>query len=193
MMRYLRLSLLVLAVTATGCGYNRIQAMDEQVNSAKGQIAAQLQRRADLIPSLVETVKGYAKHEETIFIEVANARAKLAGSVQSGNIEEMAQANQAMNGSLGRLLAIAENYPQLKADAQFLRLQDELAGTENRIAVSRSDYNASVKDYNTYIRGFPQVITAKVTGAKARPYYEAAPGSNVAPTVDFTKPAAAPK
>jgi len=99
-MRYLRLSLLVLAVTATGCGYNRIQAMDEQVNSAKGQIAAQLQRRADLIPNLVETVKGYAKHEETIFTEVANARAKLAGSVQSGNVEEMAQANQALNGSL---------------------------------------------------------------------------------------------
>jgi LemA protein len=161
MMRYLRLSLLLLAVTATGCGYNRIQAMDEQVNSAKGQIAAQLQRRADLIPNLVETVKGYAKHEETIFTEVANARAKLAGSVQSGNIEEMAQANQAMNGSLGRLLAIAENYPQLKADQNFRQFADELAGTENRISVARQDYNTAAQQYNTFIRTFPYNLTPR--------------------------------
>ncbi|HSR90955.1 MAG TPA: LemA family protein [Gemmatimonadales bacterium] len=186
MMRYLRLSLLVLAVTATGCGYNRIQAMDEQVNSAKGQIAAQLQRRADLIPNLVETVKGYAKHEETIFTEVANARAKLAGSVQSGNVEEMAQANQAMNGSLGRLLAIAENYPQLKADQNFRQFADELAGTENRISVARQDYNTAAQQYNTFIRTFPYNITAKVFGSGGpKPYFEAKEGAEEAPSVKF--------
>src|SRR5262245_37426518 len=122
MMRYLRLSLLLLAVTATGCVYNRIQALDEQVNKAQGQIAAQLQRRADLIPNLVETVKGYAKQEQTIFTEVANARARLAGSVQSGNLEQMAEANQALNAPLGRLIAISEAYPQLKSDANFRAL-----------------------------------------------------------------------
>src|SRR6185503_20582435 len=121
-MRRLLLALAILLVT--GCGYNRIQALDEQANGYKSQIEVQLQRRADLIPNLVETVKGYAKHEETIFTEVANARAKLAGSVQSGNVEEMAQANQALNGSLGRLLAIAENYPQLKADQNFRQFAD---------------------------------------------------------------------
>jgi LemA protein len=99
-------------------------------------------------------------------------------------------ADAQLTGALGRLLAISEAYPQLKADQNFLRLQDELSGTENRIAVSRSDYNAAVKDYNTYIRGFPQVITAKVTGAKARPYYDAPPGAETAPTVDFSKPGA---
>jgi LemA protein len=188
-----RFLVLLLPLTLGACGYNRIQTLDEQASSSKQQIEVQLQRRADLVPNLVATVKGYAAHEEAVFTEVANARASVGGAIKSGDPAQQVAADAQLTGALGRLIAVAENYPQLKADAQFLRLQDELAGTENRIAVSRSDYNAAVKDYNTYIRGFPQVITAKVTGAKARPYYEAAPGSNVAPTVDFSKPAAAPK
>jgi LemA protein len=184
-----RFLVLLLPLTLGACGYNRIQTLDEQASSSKQQIEVQLQRRADLVPNLVATVKGYAAHEEAVFTEVANARASVGGAIRSGDPAQQVAADAQLTGALGRLIAVAENYPQLKADAQFLRLQDELAGTENRIAVSRSDYNAAVKDYNTYIRGFPQVITAKVTGAHARPYYEAAPGSNAAPTVDFSKPA----
>jgi len=163
---------LVLPFLLSACGYNTIQTMDESAAAAKQQIEVQLQRRADLVPNLVETVKGYAAQEEKIFTAVAEARAGLAGAVQGGDVAKMANANDAMTGALGRLLAISENYPQLKSDANFLRLQDELAGTENRIAVSRTDYNNAVRDYNAYIRKFPAVLTAKVTGAKAREYFE---------------------
>ena len=169
----------------SGCGYNQIQTYDENASQAKQQISVQLQRRADLVPNLVNTVKGYAQHEEAVFTQVAQARAGLAGAIQTGDPQQMATANNALTGALGRLIAVAEAYPQLKADQGFLRLQDELAGTENRIATSRSDYNQAVQTYNTYIRKFPQAITAKVIGAKPRVYYEAAPGSEVAPTVDF--------
>jgi LemA protein len=169
----------------SGCGYNQIQTYDENAQQAKQQISVQLQRRADLVPNLVNTVKGYAQHEEAVFTQVAQARAGLAGAIQSGDPQQMATANAALTGALGRLIAVAEAYPQLKADQGFLRLQDELAGTENRIATSRSDYNQAVQTYNTYIRTFPQAITAKVTGAKPRTYYESAPGSEAAPTVDF--------
>jgi LemA protein len=183
------LALTPLLLGVGGCGYNQIQQKDEQAAQAKQQISVQLQRRADLVPNLVNTVKGYAQHEEAVFTQVAQARAGLAGAIQSGDPGQMATANAQLNGALGRLIAIAEAYPQLKADQSFLRLQDELAGTENRIATSRSDYNEAVKDYNAYIRQFPQSITAKVTGAKSRTYYEAAPGSETAPTVDFgTRP-----
>ena len=178
---------LLAPLALAGCGYNRIQMLDEQASSAKQQIEVQLQRRADLVPNLVNTVKGYAAHEEAVFTEVANARAALSGAVRGGDPAQQVAANAQLTGALGRLLAISEAYPQLKADQTFLRLQDELSGTENRIAVSRSDYNAAVQAYNTYIRGFPQVLTAKVTGAGARPYYEAAPGSETAPGVDFSK------
>jgi LemA protein len=183
----LRLLALLAPFTLAGCGYNRIQTLDETASSAKQQIEVQLQRRADLVPNLVATVKGYAAHEEEVFTQVANARAALSGAIRSGDPSQQVAADAQLTGALGRLLAISEAYPQLKADQQFLRLQDELSGTENRIAVSRSDYNAAVRDYNTYIRGFPQVITAKVTGATARPYYDAPPGSDAAPTVDFSK------
>ena len=178
-----------LAVLTTGCGYNKIQQLDERAQAYQGQIEVQLQRRADLIPNLVQTVKGYAQHEEAVFTNVANARSGLLNAVKSGDAEQMATANAAMTGALGRLLAVVENYPQLKADQGFLRLQDELAGTENRIAVSRNDYNGAVNEYNAYIRQFPAVITAKVTGAKPRKYYTAAPGSTEAPKVDFSRPA----
>ena len=182
-----------------GCGYNTIQTLDEQANSAKQSIEVQLQRRADLVPNLVSTVKGYAAHEEGVFTQVATARAGLAGAIKSGDAAQMANANATLTQGLGRLLAIAEAYPQLKADQGFLRLQDELTGTENRIATSRNDYNEAVKQYNAYIRQFPTVITAKVTGAKTREYFEVTdPGAREAPKVDFSKapsvgaPAAAP-
>jgi LemA protein len=174
-----------LFLTLGGCGYNQIQRLDETATTAKQQISVQLQRRADLVPNLVNTVKGYAQHEEAVFTQVAAARAGLAGAIQTGDPQQMATANGQLTGALGRLIAIAEAYPQLKADQGFLRLQDELTGTENRIATSRNDYNEAVRAYNTYIRTFPQAITAKVTGAKPRTYFEAAPGSEAAPTVDF--------
>jgi len=182
---------LALPLALVGCGYNKIQTLDEQSNSARSQIEVQLQRRADLIPNLVSTVKGYAAHEEQVFSEVAQARAGLLGAVQSHDPQQMADANAAATGALGRLLAISEAYPQLKADASFLRLQDELTGTENRVAVARGDYNKAAQDYNTLIRTFPTALTAKVTGAKPKPYFEVTNGANrEAPTVDFSKPAA---
>jgi LemA protein len=178
---------LVLSLVA-GCGYNTIQTLDEKVNAAESQIKVQLQRRADLVPNLVETVKAYAKQEQTVFLGVAEARARLAGAVQSGNLDSMAAANQALNAPLGRLLAIAENYPQLKSNENFRALQDQLEGTENRIAVARQDYNETVNSYNAYIRRFPQVLTAKVLGKKPRSYFELqTPGAAEAPRVDFSK------
>ena len=180
-----------LLLVSAGCGYNRIQQLDEQANGAQGQIEVQLQRRADLIPNLVNTVKGYAQHESDVFIQVAQARSGVLGAVQTHDPEQMANANAQMTSALGRLIAVAENYPQLKADQQFTRLMDELSGTENRIAVARGDYNTAAQEYNTYIRQFPQALTAKVTGAKARNYFNVTtPGAREAPTVDFSHPAA---
>jgi len=184
---------LVLPLALAGCGYNTIQTLDEQSNSARSQIEVQLQRRADLIPNLVSTVKGYAAREEQVFSDVAQARAGLLGAVQSHDPQQMADANAAATGALGRLLAISEAYPQLKADQSFLRLQDELTGTENRIAVARGDYNNAAQDYNTYIRTFPTALTAKVIGAKPKQYFEVTNAANrEAPTVDFSKPPAVP-
>ncbi len=189
-MRSRKWLVLALPFALAGCGYNRIQSLDETANAARSQIEVQLQRRADLIPNLVATVKGYAAHEEQVFSEVAQARAGLLGAVQSHDPQQMADANAAATGALGRLLAISEAYPQLKADQGFLRLQDELTGTENRVAVARGDYNQAAKDYNTLIRTFPTALTAKVTGAKAKPYFEVTTGANrEVPTVDFSKPA----
>ena len=173
-----------------GCGYNTIQTYDEQAASAKQQIEVQLQRRADLIPNLVATVKGFAQQEQDVFVQVAQARAGLLGSIQKGDPQEMANANAQLTGAIGRLLVVAEAYPQLKSDQNFLRLQDELTGTENRIGVARTDYNGAVERYNTYIRRFPAALTAKVTGAKPRQYFEVTtPGAREAPQVDFSKQA----
>jgi LemA protein len=177
--------LVALALATSGCGYNQIQTMDERVSQAKGQIETQLQRRADLIPNLVETVRGVAKQESTVFTNVANARARLSGAVQSGNVGEMAQANQELTQGLGRLLAIVENYPELRSSESFRALQDQLEGTENRISVARQDYNAAVGEYNGYIRRFPYNLTAKIFGQGPREYFEAAPGSEAAPEVKF--------
>jgi LemA protein len=178
--------LAALAVLA-GCGYNTIQTKDEAVNSAASQIQTQLQRRADLVPNLVETVRGVARQESTVFISVAEARGRLAGAVQSGNLQDMAEANAALNAPLGRLLAIVENYPELKSSQNFLQLQDQLEGTENRIAVARQDYNRTVEDFNAYIRRFPYNLTAKVFGhGKPREYFElTSPGAAEAPKVKF--------
>ncbi|MFL5552434.1 MAG: LemA family protein [Gemmatimonadaceae bacterium] len=177
MKRRMVLALTPLLLGLGGCGYNQIQRLDENAAQSKQQISVQLQRRADLVPNLVNTVKGYAQHEEAVFTQVAQARGALSGAIQTGDPAQMAAANQQLTGALGRLIAVAEAYPQLKADQSFLRLQDELAGTENRIATSRNDYNEAVRNYNAYIRTFPQAITAKVTGAKPRTYFEAAAGT----------------
>lgn len=180
---------LLLLLPLGACGYNRIQSLDEQAGAAQSQIEVQLQRRADLIPNMANTVKGYAQHEEDVFIKVAQARSGLLNAVQSKDAEQMANANEQMTSALGRLLVVAEQYPQLKADQNFIRFQDELAGTENRIAVARNDYNQAVNAYNAYIRQFPAVITAKVTGAHPRKYFTATSGAQQGPpTVDFSKP-----
>ena len=179
---------LPLFVAATGCGYNQIQTLDEQAQSAQQQIQTQLQRRADLIPNLVNTVKGYAAQEVTVFTNVANARAQLNGAIRTQDPAAMAKANDQLTGALGRLLAIAEAYPDLKSNQNFMNLQDELTGTENRIAVARGDYNQAVQQYNTYIRTLPQSLTAKFIGAKPRTYFEASASAQTAPTVDFSTP-----
>lgn len=172
---------------ASGCGYNTIQTRDEAVNAAGSQIKTQLQRRADLIPNLVETVKGFARQESTVFIAVADARSKLSGAVQSGNLQQMAEANQALNAPLGRLLAIVESYPELKSNQNFLDLQNQLEGTENRISVARQDYNQSVEDFNAFIRRFPYNLTAKLVGhSTPRAYFElTSPGAAEPPKVKF--------
>jgi LemA protein len=180
-----RTSLLALVILASGCGYNTIQTMDEQVSQAKGQIETQLQRRADLVPNLVETVKGVAKQESTVFISIAESRSRLSGAVQSGDVGEMSAANQALTQGIGRLLAIVENYPELRSSESFRALQDQLEGTENRISVARQDYNTAVGNYNGYIRRFPYNLTAKIFGQGPREYFEAEPGAEDAPAVKF--------
>ena len=144
----------------------------------------QFQRRNDLIPNLVETVKGYASHEEGVFKEIADARSKLLAAKTPA--ETIEAANQ-QSSALGRLLAVVENYPNLKANEQFNRLMDELSGTENRLSVARMRYNEKIQEYNTTRRRFPSNVTAKVFGFKEYPYYEAPPSSQAAPKVDFNK------
>ena len=173
------------AVVTSGCGYNRIQTLDEEVNAFQGQIEVQLQRRADLVPNLVNTVKGFAAQELEIFDRVTAARAQLGGAIESGDLAAMAAANQTLTAALGRLIAIAEDNPEIQSNENFRMLQDQLEGTENRISTARQDYNASVREYNAYIRRFPQVLTAKVIGAGAREYFEAEAGAAEVPTVEF--------
>jgi LemA protein len=185
-MRRSRYAVPLLALLVAGCGYNRIQTLDEQVNGFESQIRVQLQRRADLIPNLVETVRGYAQHEERVFTEVTEARSRVGSAIQSGDLAQMAAANQGLTGALSRLIAVSENYPQLKANENFKALQDQLEGTENRISTARQDYNTAVQTYNSYIRTFPQLITAKLTGKKARAYFDlTTPGAAEAPRVNF--------
>jgi len=165
-------------------GYNNLVKISEGVNGSWSQVQNQLQRRADLIPNLVETVKGYASQEKEVFTEVANARAKLAGAT---TVAAAGQADQALTGALGRLLAISESYPQLKSDANFRALQDELAGTENRIATARRDYNNAVQSYNTKTKTFPTSLYARMLGFGPKDYFKPNVDVNNAPAVDFSK------
>jgi len=174
--------ILVIAGMSLAGIYNRLVAQDQQVKAAWAQVQNVLQRRADLIPNLVETVKGYATHEKEVFENVAEARSRLAGETSP---REAAAANAGLTGALGRLLAIAENYPALKANENFIRLQDELAGTENRIAVERMRYNEAVQAFNTSIKRFPTNFLARMLGFSEKEYFEAEPGAQEAPKVKF--------
>src|SRR6195256_5225958 len=168
---------------------NTLVSKNEAVKAAWSQVDLVLQRRADLIPNVGETVKGYAKQEQTVFGDIAKARSAL---LSAGSPQEKIAANQQLDGALGRLLVIVENYPQLKSNENFLRLQDELAGTENRIAVERKRYNDTLRDYNTYVLQFPNSLYAGFAGYKQNPaYFQASEASRQTPKVDFgTKPAA---
>jgi LemA protein len=165
---------------------NTLVSKNEGVKSAWSEVDVQLQRRADLIPNLVETVKAYAKQEQTVFGDIAKARSAL---LSAGTPTEKIAANNQLDGALGRLLAIAENYPQLKSNENFLRLQDELAGTENRISVARKRYNDALQDYNTYVQQFPASVFASFAGFKPNDaYFRAAEGSREVPKVNFGTP-----
>jgi len=162
---------------------NQLVSKDENVKSAWSQVDIQLQRRADLIPNLVETVKGFTKEESTVFGDIANAR---AGLLNARDPKEKIQANGQLDSAFGRLLALVENYPQLKSNEQFLRLQDELSGTENRISVARRHYNETLRDYNTFVRQFPNSIWANMLGFHVNDaYFEASAASRTAPNVKF--------
>ncbi len=184
MKRVLLTALATLIVS--GCGFNRIQSLDEQVNSFESQIKVQLQRRADLVPNLVATVRGFAEQELEIFDAVTQARTRLGGALETGDLGEMAAADQTLNTALGRLLAIVEDNPEIRSNENFRALQDQLEGTENRISTARQDYNAAVQAYNSYIRRFPQIMTAKMIGARPRDYFEVTDESvTQVPQVEF--------
>jgi LemA protein len=172
-----------LVVLFGACKYNALVNASETVDSSWAQVENVLQRRADLIPNLVETVKGFAAQEKEIFTQVAEARSRLAGAASPA---EAARANEGLSSALGRLLAIQENYPQLKSNANFIRLQDELAGTENRIAVERKRYNDAVRDFNASIKRFPNNLFAGMFGFDTREYFEAEETAKEVPKVNFT-------
>ena len=181
-----RLFLGLAALSLSSCGYNRIQTYDENISAYQSQIEVQLQRRSDLIPILVATVRGIATQEQEVFIAIADARARLGGAIQSGDMGQMAGANQALTGALGRLLVISEAYPELRSSENFRTLQDQLEGTENRISTARQDYNAAVREYNAFIRRFPSVLTAKAIGSEPREYFEVtSEEAREVPTVEF--------
>ncbi|MBN1467854.1 MAG: LemA family protein [Fusobacteriaceae bacterium] len=176
------LGVIALFVMSMVGSYNNLVSYRENVESQLSQIDNQLQRRNDLIPNLVSTVKGYAKHEKEIFEEVSNARSRL---LSAGTVKEKSEADGELSQALGRLLAISESYPELKANENFIRLQDELAGTENRIAVARRDYNESAKGYNIKIAKFPAVILANMFGFDKYEYFKAEEKVKEVPKVEF--------
>jgi LemA protein len=175
---------LVVLISGGSCigRYNSFVTTNEQIDASWAQVENVLQRRADLIPNLVTTVKGFAEQEREIFTEVANARSRLLGA---GSPAEAAAANAGLTSVLGRLLAISEAYPALRSNENFMRLQDELAGSENRIAVERRRYNEAVRAYNTQILQFPNSMIAGVFNFEAREYFEADEGAAEVPTVEF--------
>ena len=195
-MNFMKKTAVVVALASTltlsGCGYNTLQVKDEAVTAAWSEVQNQYQRRADLVPNLVNVVKGYAKHEEQVLTEVTQARANVAGlKVDKEVLEDPAlfhkyqEAQAQMTGALSRLIAVSENYPDLKANEQFRDLQVQLEGTENRIAVARNRYITTVQDFNSYARQFPQVMTAKVIGMDTKPNFSAEQSAQKAPTVSF--------
>ncbi|ENU61728.1 MULTISPECIES: LemA family protein [Acinetobacter] len=195
-MRVFKQSLIALMLASTltlsGCGYNTLQVKDEAVTAAWSEVQNQYQRRADLVPNLVNVVKGYASHEEQVLTEVTQARANVAGLKVDREVLEdpelfqrYQEAQAQMTSALSRLLAVSENYPDLKANQQFRDLQVQLEGTENRIAVARNRYITTVQDFNSYARQFPQVMTAKVIGMDTKQNFSAEQSAQKAPTVSF--------
>jgi len=185
----MKIALIAVLVAALGLGgclvskRNEIVVEHEAINASWAQVDVALQRRADLIPNLVESVKGFAKQEQAVYQQIANARAALAGARTPG---EKIQANQQLDSALGRLLVVVENYPQLKSNENFLKLQDELAGTENRVAVERRKYNETVQKYNTTIQQFPANVVASISGFQRNDdYFKTEPASRQAPKVSF--------
>jgi LemA protein len=187
--------IILIGLSVVGWGvstYNRLVSYDENVKQSWGQVENQYQRRYDLIPNLVETVKGYAKHEEEVFEKVAEARSSVGKLTITPEVlnnpqafQRFQQAQDALSSALTRLMAVSENYPNLKADQNFLTLQSQLEGTENRIAVERQRFNQSVQGYNTLVRRMPAAIIASFSGFHERPYFQAQEGANVAPKVQF--------
>lgn len=183
--------LLLVASLLSGCGYNEIQRKDEAVKAAWSQVLNVYKRRADLVPNLVATVKGYAAHEEKVLTDVAEARARM-GSISvnaddEASLKQFQEAQGQLNSAIDRLLMVSENYPQLKADQNFLELQAQLEGTESRIAVERERYITAVQDYNTFVRSFPQNLIAKLFGYTVKPNFTVDNVEQIqqAPTVDF--------
>ena len=175
-------AVVVMATAVSGCSYNKFTTQEEAIKAAWGEVQNQLLRRNDLIPNLVETVKGFASQEKEILENIAASRAKLAGATTpKDTIEAANEQSQA----LSRLLVVVENYPQLKSNENFARLMDELSGTENRIAVARGRYNTAIQEYNTLRRRFPSNVTAKIFGFQEYPYFNAPPAAQTAPKVDF--------
>ena len=191
-----RILIVVVTLLLGGCGYNALQSLDEQVKAAWSEVLNQYQRRADLIPNLVNTVKGFAQQEQQVLLGVTNARAKV-GSIQATPelvdnpeaFQRFVQAQGELTGALSRLLAVAENYPQLKSDANFRDLQAQLEGTENRIAVARQRYIKAVQEFNTTVRQFPTNLTAMMFGFKPKPQFTVEDEKALAkpPMVDFGK------
>lgn len=185
MWAHILLLAVVLLGMLSGCGYNTIVDLEQRVNAGWAQVENQLQRRMDLIPNLVNIVKGYAAHEREIFENIAKARASL---MQARSIPEKIAAANRLETELRQLFVIVENYPQLKADATFARLMDEVAGTENRIAVERMRYNRAVEAYNAYVQRLPATYTAKIFGFDMqKPYFKAAEGAQRVPQIDFSR------
>ena len=193
MKRFFKFSLIAscCAIFLSSCSYNSMVSKQEAVTAQWGQVENVYQRRADLIPNLVNTVKGYAAHESQTLQAVTEARTKATqislnvDDLSEANLKKFQEAQGAVGSALGRLLAIAENYPELKANENFRDLQAQLEGTENRIAVERNKFNESVKSYNTYIRQFPRLIYAGWFGFEKKAYFEAQAGAEIAPTVEF--------
>lgn len=194
-----RFALVLLALILAGCGYNTIQRQDEAITAAWSEVVNQYQRRADLIPNLVNTVKGYAQQEQDVLLGVTQARAKVGQiQVDAGDAASLAQFQQAqgeLSSALSRLLVVTENYPNLKSDQAFRDLQAQLEGTENRITVARNRYIAAVQEYNSHIRSFPQNLTAKIFGYATKPNFtvDNEKAISTAPTVDFERPGAPPQ